>query len=213
MKYLTVGIVAIATAGLAFGAGEQEGAGTSTIDMDMWLSVDVSPDQLWGGPGRDFIATVEESYPHIDLTFTTVGERDLVPQFIAAYGAGDPPDIVQQYSSGTTKMVNGGYFRAVDDLFATYEGRDNFREGTLDAYTYDGKLYGIPAIGGHHYIFYYRKDWYADAGVPSPKTWEDVIRAGQVMTGNNRWAYGHAGGPGYDQGPCLLPAHAAERRR
>ena len=149
MKNLTIVIVAIAAAGLAFGAGEQEGAGSSTIDMDMWLSVDVSPDQLWGGPGRDFIATVEENYPHIDLTFTTVGERDLVPQFIAAYGAGEPPDIVQQYSSGTTKMVNGGYFRAVDDLFATYEGKDNFREGTLDAYTYDGKLYGIPAIGGH----------------------------------------------------------------
>ena len=117
MKHLAVGIVIVlAGAGLAFGTGDQEGAG-STVDMDMWLSVDVSPDQLWGGPGRDFIATVEESYPQIDLTFTTVGERDLVPQFIAAYGAGDPPDIVQQYSSGTTKMVNGGYFRAVDDLF------------------------------------------------------------------------------------------------
>ena len=204
MKSLTIGIVALVAAGLAYGAGEQEGAGSSTIDMDMWLSVDVSPDQLWGGPGREFIATVEENYPQIDLTFTTVGERDLVPQFIAAYGAGDPPDIVQQYSSGTTKMVNGGYFRAVDDLFATYEGKDNFREGTLDAYTYDGKLYGIPAIGGHHYIFYYRKDWYSDAGIPNPKTWEDVIRAGQVMTGNNRWAYGHAGGPGYDQGPAYF---------
>ena len=133
-----------------------------------------------------------------------MGERDLVPQFIAAYGAGDPPDIVQQYSSGTTKMVNGGYFRAVDDLFDAYDGKDNFREGTLDAYTYDGQLYGIPAIGGHHYIFYYRKDWFADSGIPNPETWEDVIRAGQVMTGGNRWAYGHAGGPGYDQGPAYF---------
>ena len=204
-KYLAlVGIAALASAGLAFAAGEQEAGAAQTVDLSMWLSVDVSPDQLWGGPGREFLATVEANYPHVDLTFTTVGERDLVPQFIAAYGAGDPPDIVQQYSSGTTKMVNGGYFRALDDLFAAYEGKDNFREGTLDAYTYDGKLYGIPAIGGHHYIFYYRKDWFADAGIPNPRTWEEVIRAGQAMTGGNRWGYGHAGGPGYDQGPAYF---------
>ncbi len=51
-KYLALaGIAALASAGLAFAAGEQEAGAAQTVDLSMWLSVDVSPDQLWGGPG------------------------------------------------------------------------------------------------------------------------------------------------------------------
>ena len=52
VRYLTVGIVAVAAAGAAFAAGEQEAGAAQTVELSMWLSVDVSPDQLWGGPGR-----------------------------------------------------------------------------------------------------------------------------------------------------------------
>jgi ABC-type glycerol-3-phosphate transport system substrate-binding protein len=201
--FLVLSIMLLALS-FAFGGGQKGAAGDKVIELDMWATMDLAPDQLWGGPGRGFLAEVEKSYPNIKITYSTMGERDIMSRYIAAFGAGDPPDIVQQYLHATTKMVRADYFRPVDDLFAKYEGRDNFREGTLEPWIFDGKLYGIPGIGGHHYIFYYRKDWFADAGISKPDTWEKVIKFGQAVTGDNKWGYGHAGGPGADQGPTYF---------
>ncbi len=198
-------LLMLISAGLAFGSGKTAGAAEAkVIELDMWASPSLAPDQLWGGPGRAFMKKVEEDYPNIKLTYTTLAERDIRSRFMASFGAGDPPDIVQQYNSSTTKMVAGNYFRAVDDLLAKHPMKDNFRPGKLDPWIFDGKLMGIPGIGGHHYIFYYRKDWYKDAGISKPSTWEDVITAGQKISKGGKWGYGHAGGPGYDQGPMYF---------
>jgi len=57
-----------------------------------------------------------------------------------------------------------------------------FLPGALDGLAYwKGKIYGLP-IGAYYFIMHYRKDLFEEAGLPAPVTFDDVLRAGQVIS-------------------------------
>lgn len=55
----------------------------------------------------------------------------------------------------------------------------------------DGKQYGVPWYAGVRAI-YYRTDWFAEAGVQPPKTWDDLVTVAKTVQAKKKGTYGIA---------------------
>lgn len=55
-----------------------------------------------------------------------------------------------------------------------------------DVSSWDGKLYRLP-WGNDTEIFFYRTDFFAEAGVEPPKTWDELVTVGKALTKDGRY--------------------------
>jgi len=86
------------------------------------------------------------------------------------------PDIYFSWAGDfTKKFVRGGLAK---DLTTDVTGawKDTFTPAALDAYTYDGKLYGVPITLDAKYMAYNKK-LFSDNGVAVPTTLEELLTA------------------------------------
>ena len=86
------------------------------------------------------------------------------------------PDIYFSWAGDfTKKFVRGGLAK---DLSADVAGewKDSFTPAALEAYTYDGKLYGVPITLDAKYLVFNKK-MFTDAGVAVPATLEELLTA------------------------------------
>lgn len=121
----------------------------------------------------------------------------------------DPPDYDQKQmvmmSSGETydviQVAESSYSFAsrgvLEDLTPYIEKDDDiniedYYENAIDAYTHEGKTYGIPLRLGT-IIMLYNKDLFDKHDLDYPNeewTWDDVIEAGKVITDHSEGIYG-----------------------
>jgi multiple sugar transport system substrate-binding protein len=59
----------------------------------------------------------------------------------------------------------------------------------INYFQVDGVQVGIP-VGIEPRSFLYRKDWFAAAGIPAPKTWDDIYNAAKHFTDPSKGIYG-----------------------
>ena len=86
------------------------------------------------------------------------------------------PDIYFSWAGDfTKKFVRGNLAK---DLTADITGawKDSFTPAALEAYTYDGKLYGVPITLDAKYLVYNKK-LFTDSGVGVPTTMEELLAA------------------------------------
>jgi raffinose/stachyose/melibiose transport system substrate-binding protein len=86
------------------------------------------------------------------------------------------PDVYFSWAGDfTKKFVRGNLAK---DLTGDVTGawKDGFTPAALDAYTYDGKLYGVPITLDAKYMAYNKK-LFADNGVAVPTTLEELLTA------------------------------------
>lgn len=57
---------------------------------------------------------------------------------------------------------------------------DRYPSAFVKSVTYDGKTIGLP-LRSHVQVFYYRKDIFDKLNLKAPKTWQDVVTAGQAI--------------------------------
>ncbi len=93
--------------------------------------------------------------------------------------SGETPDIFQTWGGGVlTQQVEAGL---VKDLTGELDCIDKINPASLDPYTIDGKLYGMPFDGGV-VGFWYNKDLFAEAGIEQPPTtWTEFLDAVQAL--------------------------------
>jgi len=176
-----------------------------------------------------WISQFNELYPKIKV------EQIHVPQnywdkVAAMFAAGTPPDLMYMGYPEMVLYASEGTLLPLDD----YMARDPeispsmFFPALIDAFTYEGKLYGI-SKDWNTQVLYYNKSLFDAAGVSYPDydwTWNDVIDAAKKMTadtdgdgltdqwgfvtdvGMNRigaWIYGNGGGIlSDDKSTCTL---------
>ena len=98
------------------------------------------------------------------------------------------PDLVSVGDSNLPNYVYRKLIAPVDPAAFGYKTQkeliDAFDPGVLDSFIVDGKLYAIP-MDAASISMYYRKDFFKEAGLDSdkpPRTWEEVIEMGKVLT-------------------------------
>lgn len=96
---------------------------------------------------------------------------------------------LDDFMTGT--FSNAGWLAPLDSVITA----DNFSAiapAQLKLSTYNGHRYRLAANFGA-VIFFYRKDLFDKAGVSVPTTWDEIVTAGQKLTGNGVYGIGLAG--------------------
>lgn len=113
------------------------------------------------------------------------------------------PDVFE--STLQISSVRAGQLVPLDDVFG--DARSDFTESILAGHTAEGKIYGVPQAVDMQMLFY-RKSFFAQAGVTPPSTVDELVDAARRLTkgGVKGLFAGNDGGGGVLGGPALWSA-------
>jgi multiple sugar transport system substrate-binding protein len=86
-------------------------------------------------------------------------------------------------------LVDAGLVADVSDLWKKYTDAGLYNPSLASAYTFDGKIYGIPNLVAYWVVFYNKKV-FADAGVAAPTTWEELEATAAALKGKGVTPFG-----------------------
>jgi multiple sugar transport system substrate-binding protein len=132
-----------------------------------------------------WIAEFNEDYPGIEVEQIHV-PSNYWDKVAAMFAAGTPPDLMYMGYPEMALYASEGTLLPLDDYMATDPemSTDLFFPSLIDAFTYDGQLYGV-SKDWNTQVLYYNKALFDGAGVSYPDdtwTWDNVLDAAKKMT-------------------------------
>ena len=79
-------------------------------------------------------------------------------------------------------LVDAGLVADVSDLWKKYTDAGLYNPSLASAYTFNGKIYGVPDLVAYWVVFYNKKV-FKDQGVEVPKSWADLEAAAAKLKG------------------------------
>ena len=161
--------------------GEAEAqAQSEPVSIDFWTT-ETQSDRM--ATIQVLIDTFSALNPDISINLVPVDENDLSTQAQTAAAAGTLPALFEApaetaVSFGTQGIVDLSSTRAIADSI----GVDRFYSGPLKVLQTTDKS-GYYALPYHGWIqgIWYRADWFEEAGLEPPNTWENVLKAAKYF--------------------------------
>lgn len=144
-----------------------------------------------------YIAEFQQLYPDVTVKRVTYPSAKMRETVLTAFSAGKGPDIFNMEIQDEYPYITNSRVAAVDPVAAGYKNVSEiyqaYFKGTLDAVTYQGKLFGLPLEVTNWCIFVNKRYTNAlglDFDKDYPKTWEALmevadkltVRDGQIIT-------------------------------
>jgi multiple sugar transport system substrate-binding protein len=143
--------------------------------------------KFWDAMKQEF----EAAHPDITLNPTFFNWPTMDAELTAGY-AGEPPDVVYLVDLVLAKFVNAGQ---VADITAMVDTGDYAAEKaaiapfTWDVTSFDGKTYGVGALGAAFGIFY-NTDLLEAAGITEfPQTRDELVEAAKALKTDQIWGF------------------------
>ncbi len=98
-------------------------------------------------------------------------------------GGGDPPALAVMLATDIYDLVNAGYITPLDELMASAEEGyiDDFYPAFMANSLYDSQTWSIP-FQRSAVVMYYNADFFADAGIEPPDSWEAWAETAAALT-------------------------------
>src|SRR5262245_41878661 len=164
-----------AAASLGTIAGQPAAAEDITLEFTVWnYSLDTIEDNA-----RKF----EAENPGIKVKITDYTWPDYHDSLVLRFRSGTPTDIAYVGQDWLPAWAAAGFVAPLDDIAPADVLADlkkdiaGFSQSDM---TYKGKLYGLPYYADT-ISFIYNKKVLADAGIPVPKTWDEVMAAAEKL--------------------------------
>ena len=128
------------------------------------------------------IDTYEALNPDVSIKLIPVDENDMAAQLQTASSAGTLPAMIEigaenAVAFGVDGLMNVDATQALIDRV----GADSFYEGAMKLVeSEDGEPYALPYHGWVQGIWY-RSDWFEEAGLEAPDTWENIQKAAEYF--------------------------------
>ncbi|MFB7251028.1 sugar ABC transporter substrate-binding protein [Microbacterium sp. NPDC056234] len=186
MKKRILPVVALgvtATLGLAACSGDSGNGGGGSADgegktLTVWIMQGTNPDST---AFLDGVAAEFKDETGATVEFEEVQWADAHDRFVTSIAGGTTPDIAETGTTWTAEFADAGALLPIDEYVDAEDGlRDDLVEGLEVAGTYDDELYGMPWYAGVRSIIY-RADIFEELGLEAPKTWDDIITAGEAI--------------------------------
>jgi multiple sugar transport system substrate-binding protein len=135
------------------------------------------------------MALFKQRHPGIALTQETIPNAEYMAKVTAAVVSNARPDTGMITAERAKDLVA---MRAMTDITDRVKGWARYGEYDPSAFEgamADGRIYGIPAFTFVDWM-YYRKDWFAEAGLAPPKTLADFQAAAIKLTDPSKRRYG-----------------------
>lgn len=140
-----------------------------------WLHIEANPAQvkIWEEVARDF----EAKNPGVKIEMSFLENEAYKAKAPTLLQSKERPHIIYSWAGGVLRsQVEAGVLEDITSLVGDY--KDHLSPAAVNAFTIDGKLYGLPytvsQVG-----FMYNKELFAKAGVDGAKiaTWDDYLDA------------------------------------
>jgi len=129
----------------------------------------------------------------VEIVLRTDTKETEITKIVGAVQAGTSPyDVIDFEDELTTTLSQANYMLGLDDILPP-DLWDDFSPEMVEYSkvwsTYNGETFRVI----HNWempIWWYRKDWFDERGVPVPTTWEEVAQMGAIFTDKERgvWA-------------------------
>jgi raffinose/stachyose/melibiose transport system substrate-binding protein len=164
-------VVAVAACG-GGGSGSGSSGGKTTVSiLEKW------PDPQYAPFWKKAVTDYEAAHPNVHIDLQAVGDQPIKDKLQVLASSNKLPDIYFSWAGDfTKKFVRGGL---AADLTSQLKGTDwgnSFAPAALTAYTYDGKIYGVP-IDLDGKFFVYNTKIFKDHGLKAPATLNDLLSA------------------------------------
>jgi multiple sugar transport system substrate-binding protein len=128
----------------------------------------------------------EEQQPGIRVKLRAPSSGDFVHKLRTELAGHVAPDVFFVDVNIFYTLADKQVLRPLDDLIAADPSfrRDAYFEGIMDAYSYEGRQYGVPKDAASNVLFYNKAHFDAE-GLPYPdetSTWEDILGAAKRLT-------------------------------
>ncbi|WP_404330104.1 ABC transporter substrate-binding protein [Mesobacillus maritimus] len=197
--------LAMTTGLLLAGCGGGEEASTEKTPAKSDEPVKITFWDENAGPERtpiweELINRFEAENKNIDVEYVGIPNKSAKSKYDAAIAADDMPDVGSVQTSWLPEFAIREALLPLDSYFEESELKDLINAGAVEFnknITQDGKLYGIPYTQNLD-ILWIRADWFEEAGVKDPETWDEFFAAIEKMTDKdkNRYGYTIRGGAG-----------------
>ncbi len=134
------------------------------------------------------IAEFEKENPGIDVIRTEYGSAELLEMINAAFDAGEGPDLFNLPSEEISSLLGSGKLARLDAASAGYESvsalEEAYADGSFDAVTSDGDIYGLP-LEYTNWCLYVNRRLFEENGLDPdspPSTWEEVVEYSEILS-------------------------------
>jgi multiple sugar transport system substrate-binding protein len=189
----TVALVLACALAMA-GCGDDGGGGKETITF--WDNN--------GGPARTpvfqhLIAQFEQANPDVHVEYVGIPSSSVQQKYDTAIAGGATPDVGGITTSYLADLVGQDALEPLDDRLSASPLHDKLLPDLVDDVRRAGgqKLYELPSSANLD-VLWYRKDWFAQAGLQPPSTWDELLADAARLTDKaaNRFGYTVRGGGG-----------------
>ena len=172
-----------------FAGGEDEVQEAGPVSFDFWTT-ETQSDRM--ATIQVLIDTYTTLYPDVSINLVAVEENDLATHVQTASAAGTLPAM---YEAPAETAVAFGV-EGILDIAAVTEilngiGKDKFYQGALKVLETSAKD-GYYALPYHGWVqgLWYRADWFEEAGLEPPTTWEATLKAAKYFYQPDKNQYG-----------------------
>ncbi|QMV44089.1 ABC transporter substrate-binding protein [Cohnella cholangitidis] len=141
---------------------------------------------------EEIIKEFETANPNIKVDYLGVpGDLAAYEQKLnVAIASNQAPDITNNFKA---EYITRGVLEPLDTYFDGWDQKDLIAPGTIESNrlldTKEGKLYAIP-YSSQTWNMWLRPDWFAEAGMPIPETWDQFFDAVAKLTDKSKDRYG-----------------------
>ncbi|BER92986.1 ABC transporter substrate-binding protein [Atrimonas thermophila] len=173
----------------------------------MWLD-DPTDRTVW-----EMVEEFNAANPEIKVEIENIPLKDYHDKLVTALSAGAGPDVARFKDWWLGEFHEAGLLEPLSGYIANWPGKDDVIPNLWNTGKIPGEeeIYMMP----HQFItfyLYYRKDWFQEAGLKPPVTFDDFLKAAQTLTDPeaNRYGFGLRGGSGgQDQWLAFMVAGGA----
>jgi multiple sugar transport system substrate-binding protein len=134
----------------------------------------------------------------IEVELVVVDETAQFTLILVNAAAGTLPDVVHHPAALTSRWVKEGILNADASAEVLAElGEETFYPAALEEVKVDGEYAAIPIDGGGS-VLHYRTDWFEEAGLAPPRTYDQILAAAKALhdPANQRYGIGLSTDPG-----------------
>lgn len=149
--------------------------------LEVWIMQTGNPDgakEVLDRVNNEF----NKAHPDVAVNVSWIPWAGAQQKFITSIVGGMAPDVAEV---GTTWNPDFAAMAALENIkpyIAKWGKQSDLNKALLENATFNKKLYGLPWYAGNRAV-YYRKDWFAEAGIKSfPKTWTEFTRVAKQLT-------------------------------
>jgi multiple sugar transport system substrate-binding protein len=145
---------------------------------------------------KKMIKTYEDKHKNVTIETQAI-TQDYSTTILTRIAGGNAPDVFWISNESVISYAARSALLELNPYDGMYFKKDDFMDNALSAYTYNDKIYGLPADSAGNLLFY-NKEIFDKAKVPYPKadiSWEDLQKLAKQMTikeGTTVSQYGYA---------------------